>query len=133
MEPNESSAIERLQNGDEPARLAAAQWLAQRPTAHAAVALVGAVADNSDEVRQWAAEALENLGPPAAVQLPDLLQYARSENDDQAYWAATLIGRVGTRSHSARAALSELAANHRSASVRQRAQWALKSIEATSL
>jgi hypothetical protein len=128
MDQNASSAIERLRHGDEPTRLAAAQWLAQHPTSIATVVLVGALADDCEEVRTWAGEALENLGPPSADQLDDLLQYVRSESEDQAYWAATLIGRLGPHGRSAVTRLSELAANHPSANVRRRIQWALEAI-----
>ena len=63
----------------------------------AALALVRACADSTEEVREWAVAALEALGPPLAADIAPLAALLRDENSDVGYWAATLLGRCRTK------------------------------------
>ena len=120
----------QLDDSDVAARAQAAEQLcrlgeAARP---AATALVQACSDASEDVREHAVAALEELGSPAAADLDTLTELAGHEQDSVAYWAVTLLGRAG---EGAQAAVSELVralASHPAASVRQRAAWALGKI-----
>jgi HEAT repeat protein len=123
-----SQLFEQLRSADEKTRLAAAEALARTPRPEAGVALVAALADSSDDVRQWVSEALENLGPPPRAQLGELAALLKHANDDVAYWAATLIGRLGSDGKSARTALAERANAAGSPEVSKRARWALEKI-----
>ncbi len=120
--------LRSLASAEAPKRLDAARSLAQSPDASAAVALLTALADTNDEVRQWANEALENLGEPSLEHLTALLESTVSDNNDQAYWAITLIGRLGPRAIQARAELARLAEMHQMPEIRRRAVWALQRI-----
>jgi HEAT repeat protein len=90
----------------------------------AAVPLVRAVSDSSETVRENAVGALEGIGVPDRGDLHALRGLVHSGKPDVAYWAVTLIGRLGS---DAAAAVEDLAralaspASH----VRQRAAWAL--------
>lgn len=91
----------------------------------AAVALVLASADPDEQVRQWAAAALEELGPPLARDLGSLGERLRDEHADVAFWSATLLGRLGSQAARAVPQLALALTEHDSPQVRQRAAWAL--------
>jgi len=137
MSDDVSNAIALLRTSASAAERAnAAQRLATLgdapEAAAAAVPLVEACADADDQVRQWVDGALENLGPPRVEDLAALVSLLESDRPSQAYWAATLLGRLGPRAASARHALSQIATHHADANVAKRAASALKKIAATS-
>jgi len=119
--------VQQLQSADEGERCAAAEGLARRGDAAqvAAVPLVVACGDRSEEVAQWATGALEELGPPAAADAGPLAALLDEENADVAYWAATLLGRLGPEAEGQVPSLGKALAGHPAANVRQRAAWAL--------
>lgn len=132
-----TTVIARLRSSASAAeRATAAQRLAilgdVPEAALAAIPLIEACADADDQVRQWAEGALENLGPPRVEDLAALVSILESDRPSQAYWAATLLGRLGPRAASARHALSQIATHHADADVAKRAASALKKIAATS-
>lgn len=116
-----------LQRGESSERVVAAQKLCQAgPLAQpAAVALVEATVDESDEVRQWATAALEDLGPPAASDQDKLADLLVRRQDDRAYWAATLLGRLGSSGAPALRFLEQVAGSAAPLNVRQQAVWAI--------
>jgi hypothetical protein len=114
-----------LSLGTAAARLETCQELAAlgEDASPAAVALVAATAD--PELLEWAAEALENLGPPPGEALDELRQQLTHQSPDAAYWAATLLGRLGAAGAPAAPALVQALERSPHASVRERAAWAL--------
>ncbi|MBX7166651.1 MAG: hypothetical protein K1X74_09930, partial [Pirellulales bacterium] len=88
--------IDQLRADAESRRTAAIEQLMRSPHLQAAaVALVEASGDASEAVRQLASGVLEDLGPPAAADLAQLTALLSNGTEDVAYWAATLLGRLG--------------------------------------
>lgn len=96
--------------------------------APAAIALVKAMGDEAESVRQLANSALEGCGPPSQDVVDDLEHLLMDENADIAYWAATLLGRLDGGAVQAVEALKTAAGEHPSTEVRKRATWALGKI-----
>lgn len=94
----------------------------------AAVALACACADPAEKVREWSTAALEELGPPEEADVPKIAGLLKEQNADTAYWAATLLGRLGQDAAAAAASLGEALQQHGETSVRERAAWALGQI-----
>jgi HEAT repeat protein len=128
--PSIPSLIEHLSAPDAEARATAAEALcrAGESAASAATALVAACGDDDDSVREWAAAALEDLGPPPSGQIADLIPLATADHPLVAYWAVTLLGRGGEGAASAVPALEACLAPGKAIEVRQRACWALGKI-----
>ena len=84
-----------LNHPDPATRCKAAEQLSRlgSDAREAALPLVRACAAEAEEIRQWAAAALEELGPPSASDLDALALLLADENADVGYWAATLLGR----------------------------------------
>jgi len=122
--------IAALQQPSAAERVEAARILCQAGAEanSAAIALVGAVGDDEDEVRQWASAALEELGPPRPEDLEKLSQFLGKPQSDRAYWAATLIGRLGPEGLPALAALESAVRSQKSTHVREQATWAIGQI-----
>lgn len=71
-------------------------------------------------------EALENCGPALSTEQSAVAAYLSDGNADQAYWAATLIGRDADLAATQQDLLTKLAcSDDRSLAARQRAAWAL--------
>ena len=94
----------------------------------AAVPLVRASADQSEDVREWVTAALEELGPPPVSEAPVLATLLGHASADVGYWAATLLGRLGAEAAATVPALASVVAGSLEMSVRQRAAWALGKI-----
>lgn len=122
--------IGQLQDADPGRRGAAAELLCRHgaAAATAALALARACADEDDQVREWAAAALEDLGPPPAGSIPELGDLVGSSHPLVAYWAATLLGRSGQNAATATTALAACLASASDPAVAQRAAWALGKI-----
>lgn len=120
------SLTKQLAAADVAVRRAAVRDLAQRgaEAGAAAAALARCAADADDDIRAWATEALENLGPPAAEQAPALVALLGGEAD-AAYWAATLLGRLSSAGSDVLAALTQALGPPFALRVRERAAWAL--------
>ena len=97
----------------------------------AAVELVEACADD-EAVREFAVAALEELGPPPTKSLGRLCELAANSDPLVAYWAITLLGRLGTQAQSSQDDLVSLLVGASDSSVRQRAAWAMGQIGADS-
>lgn len=130
MPKNLSTLIAALSAKEPERRADAAEQLAQLATdaRSAAVALVLACADESEEVRQWATSGLEQLGPPEAADVGQLASLLPARSSDIGYWAATLLGRLQAEAAPAVDALASAVAEHAELAVRQRAAWALGEI-----
>lgn len=129
--PNETHRLmAALCDLDPKARASAAEQLAGigRDAQPAAVALVLAAGDESEEVRQWATAALEQLGPPEEADLSSLAALVDGRTADVGYWAATLIGRLKGQAAGVAETLARSLAGSPHLSVRQRAAWALGEI-----
>lgn len=129
MDADLARIVQELSSENVVRRCAAAERLAQRgeEAAAACVALVRACGD-SDEVRDWAASALESCGAPPLTALDELASLTTHEQLDVAYWAATLIGRLGPQAAAATPQLIKCASGSEHESVRRRASWALERI-----
>lgn len=125
-----SEWISSLNSPEEAARCEAAEHLARLgPDAQAAaVGLVRACSDQSEQVLESVVAALEELGPPPTADLEALAALAGHENTDTAYWAITLLGRLRGDAAPAVGALSAVLSNSTKIAVRQRAAWALGKI-----
>lgn len=123
--------ITSLLSGDVAQRRLAANSLATISPAEAqvaAVALARAAGDDDEQVREWAAGALEQLGPPLDAQVADLVMLLSHEQPDVGYWAATLLGRLGDRGATAAPHLVVTLEGSGPLNVRERAAWALGQI-----
>jgi HEAT repeat protein len=111
-------------------RQAAAERLARmgEDAAPAAAALVLACGDADEQVREQAVAALEDLGPPRADAIGQLIGLVPHADPLVAYWATTLLGRAEEDAASAVPALTGCLASRADLSVRQRAAWALGKI-----
>ncbi|MGE0607776.1 MAG: HEAT repeat domain-containing protein [Pirellulales bacterium] len=112
---------DRVNTAEKLARMAAAA----QP---AAVALVKAMGDQHDEVKDWATAALEELGPPAEGDAKALAELLADSQPDVAFWAATLLGRLDAQGSAAVPALTAALQNRQDLPVRQKIAWALGQI-----
>lgn len=130
LNPSIAPLVARLSgtDADDRADVAEALCRAGEEAAPAATALVAACGDADDRVREWAAAALEDLGPPAEGQHAELIPLAASTHPLIAYWAVTLLGRGGEASVDAVPVLTDCLASGGPLEVRQRACWALGKI-----
>jgi len=123
--------VSDLNSSDVSVRATAAESLcaADAGSTRAAIALVKACADN-ESVQIWAVSALEGLGPPPIEAIEPLSNLAADDNALVAYWAATLLGRLGRQATTSQTALANVLTTSTDDSVRQRAAWALGKIGA---
>ena len=117
----------RLAAGGAAERAAAAERLCRlgAAAAAAAVPLVRGCGDDDDQVREWSAAALEELGPPGVGAIDELATLAADGHPLVAYWAVTLLGRLGAAAAPAVPALVECLGGRTDLAVAQRAAWAL--------
>lgn len=129
-QPDIPRLVTALQAAAAAIRSDAAEQLCRAGTAAraAAVDLVRACGDDDEQVREWAAAALEELGPPTADALPALLPFLDGAEPLSAYWAATLLGRSGEAAATAVPHLANSLGTADDIAVRQRIAWALGKI-----
>lgn len=125
-----NSLANALSHGTPEERVAAAEALARlgAEASPAAVAIVQALEIDDEGLRDWLVAALEELGPPAAADVPALAALVKKSSLDAAYWAATLLGRSESQAASAVPQLAESLDKHAESTVRERAAWALGKI-----
>ena len=125
--PDVAGLARRLAAAAAADRVAAAELLARAgdAAAPAAVPLVTACGDDDDQVREWAVAALEDLGAPPLQSLAALTGLVSSPHPLVAYWATTLVGRLGQDAASATTALVTALESAPDPAVRERAAWAL--------
>jgi len=95
--------------------------------AAAAVALVEASGDE-EPVREWAVAALEDCGPPPREAMDRLAGLVAHRHELPAYWAVTLLGRLGPAAAGVAPVLVTALTASPHPAVRQRAAWALGEI-----
>ena len=97
----------------------------------AAVELVNA-ADCEDEIIcEYANAALENIGQPHTTELSkfvEIIKNCQPTKISTAYWAATMIGRIGKDAHPALETLAQVAQQHSDVQVKKRIMWAIEKI-----
>lgn len=122
-----------LQSPDVAERAAAAESLchAGPDAAPAVLELVQACADD-ETVAEWATAALEELGAPPTESLEPLTKLASDSKSPVAYWAVTLLGRLGPAAIGSEKVLAALLHDSPDAAVQERAAWALGEIGAKS-
>ena len=96
----------------------------------AAVELVSACADD-ESVQSWAVAALEELGPPRLDALEPLMELVTSSNHLVAYWAVTLLGRLGPDARTSQDVLAGALSNSPDRAVQERSAWAMGKIGPT--
>lgn len=112
-------------------RLAAAEKLLTHPAAARPLAadLLKLCACCDDALRETIVGVLEDLGPPPSDVLFAVVPFLEGQ-ELQAYWAATLLGRLGKCAHPAVPALAAALAHSNLVPVRERCAWALGRIGA---
>ena len=120
----------QLRSPDVATRRSTAEQLAQQGEAAGAVAiaLIGAWADDDEATREWLVSALEDCGPPSLDATEELSRIVTHDSLDESYWAATLLGRLGTDASATTPSLEHAQQNSAHATVRRRAAWALDQI-----
>lgn len=126
MTPNEIVAA--LRAADPAGRQRAAEEAGRlgEAAAEAGAALCEAAGDPG--VADLCVGALEGLGPPPQALLPELTRLVSHTNDLTAYWAATLVGRLGPAAAAALPVLAATVSGSGALSVRERAAWAIGQI-----
>lgn len=90
------------------------------------VQLAGA---HNDEVRMWAAEVLESSVKPAVSDVQPLAQLLANADDGEiAYWASTMLGRLGPEASAAATELEACVRESLYLPARERAAWAISRI-----
>jgi HEAT repeat protein len=119
---------------DEPGqRASAAESLAQLGAGCRDACLELVRACGTDQVtREWAAAALEEMGPPPSTKLVSLVPLLASDSPDVVYWAATLLGRLEDQAELAADSLANVIESERDLFVRERAIWAARKIGCSS-
>lgn len=141
MDQELARVIEQLLVEDADTRAVAAEQLGQSPEAlqsladpGAAEALLTASEDPDERVREWISSALESLESPSPDLAPALLR-PLADGGPAAYWAATLLGRMGPEAAGLPDAVSGLASllarDDAELAARERAAWALGRIGAS--
>ena len=131
MDNDISQLMAALGSPQETARADAAERLSQLDPDQiraAVLVLVEACGDESEAVREAAVGALEEMGPPDPEVLDGLIDLLANTQADVAYWAATLIGRLGPDAVPAVPALNTALEDSPHQNVRQRAARALGKI-----
>lgn len=121
---NDMTTIKQMAPAD---RIAQLQKLANDPDAAAELVteIIESVVDANEEVRNWATEALENLESPRPQDAPKLAAMISNSEDDIAFWALKMLGRLGEAAKSQEKDIARALDSKRGKSVRQNAAWAL--------
>lgn len=112
-------------------RCSAVRKLAQggRNQSGITTAVILLVADQDEETRNWACEALESTVVPLPNEVSGLIELLRDKNDGEIeYWSATMLGRLGTVAAGATAVLANCLLDSPHLAARERAAWALSEI-----
>jgi HEAT repeat protein len=131
MDHDVSSLMAALGSPRETQRAEAAERLSRlepQQVQAAALVLVEACGDDSEAVREAAAGALEEMGPPSPELLEGLVALLSHPQADAGYWSATLLGRMETGAAAAVPVLAATLEKSPHQNVRQRAAWALGKI-----
>lgn len=122
-----SEIIQCLSDDTHPQRSKAAEAAMTLGEAAAPAAAVLAAHAGDSDIGEPCIAALEDLGPPP-VEAIGALAALLTADELPAYWAATLIGRLGADGAPAAKQLSQAASGVAPLAVRERAVWALGKI-----
>lgn len=125
------SLIFELSHQDSQRRCSAIRKIAQgrRNRSGLTAAVILLVADKDDATRNWACEALETKIVPMPNEMSGLIELLRDKNDGEIeYWAATMLGRLGTMACGAAGVLANCLLDSPYLAARERAAWALSEI-----
>jgi len=136
MDRDVTSWIDALNSPDTLARRAAARHLAQSTELpdDAYLAFVRALdGERDDELFQWISAALENASAPEPKCVTELTEITgrflnHQATEDAAFWAVTLLGRIGSEAAPAVSILSELLERADSPAIQFKSAWALGKI-----
>ncbi|MFO0914284.1 MAG: hypothetical protein U0795_15095 [Pirellulales bacterium] len=92
--------------------------------------LLDSLTSDSESVREWAVAALEDCGSPPMDAIASLTGRLATVGEDQLYWTATLLGRLGPAAKSAVDALRAAHARTPAGPIAKRVEWALEKIGA---
>jgi HEAT repeat protein len=128
--PTGNDLAQVLASGSTTEQLAAAEQLAHLgdEAQPAAVALVESLDSEDEALRDWVVAALEGLGPPSTKDVAALAKLTTSTGIDVAYWATTLLGRLGADAAPSTGSLTKALESHPDLVVRERAALALGKI-----
>ncbi len=94
-----------------------------------AVPIVALTASGDEEVRMWSAEALESAVQPLDCEISPLALLLEQNTDGEiGYWAATMLGRLGSGAATAAASLESCLRESMYLPAREQATWALREI-----
>jgi hypothetical protein len=125
-----ASEVDRLREDllstDAVRRLASAEKLMRTPGLARALApeLLAICATENDALREVVMGAIEAMGPPKASRAREIACILASE-ETQSYWAATLLGRLGSEGGFAAGELATALRESPSTAVKERCAWAL--------
>jgi HEAT repeat protein len=119
-----------LSSGEAADRLEAASKLAANPdwSRQLVCEFLDAIISESEEIREAAVNAIEKMGSPREQDVDAIVKMLRSGTSDQAYWSATILGRLRASSATAIEALAACVQSPTEMHVRERAAWALGEI-----
>ena len=129
-ESSDSLFVE-LSHQDSERRCSAIRKIAQgrRDRSGVTAAVILLVADKDEATRHWACEALEATIVPMPNEVGGLIQLLRDKSDGEIeYWAATMLGRLGTAACGATGVLASCLLDSPYLAARERAAWALSEI-----
>lgn len=120
-------AARQLESPDHATRQQAADFLSRQgeEVREVAAPVASHVGDEDRIVAEYCVAALEEMGPPAEVQLPALAELLTAAHPDVVYWGATLLGRSGDAAAPYAQRLADVAESPLPLPVRQRGIWAL--------
>jgi hypothetical protein len=124
--------IHQLRSDDVKERARAAEEVCRAglTSAEVTIELIRA-ADDDDSVSQWATAALEAIETPPPVTAAELARLVAADHEASAYWAATLLGRIGGEAVDSESSLAMAVTNSNHQAVKERAAWALARVGVT--
>jgi HEAT repeat protein len=128
---NLSELFAKLRAGSQDVRRWVVEQLIDHPKSYRdwIPTLIEATGDLDETVREWAADSLETMGAPRSFDLPEIVELLSEAYDGEvAYWAATMLGRLGPSAHPATDVLARTIRFSKYLPVRERAAWALGQI-----
>ena len=119
-----------LASGSEQRQVSALRQISSRESVLGLAATVVALSGSeNDEIRMWAAEAMETAIQPQKADMESLIEMMTASPDGEVcYWSATMIGRLGLLGAAAVPALEDCLLNSNYLAARERAVWALSQV-----
>ena len=134
MQPNERQLIDRwkaqLTSGDVASQIEALRQISSHEKVLGlAIQVVTLAGDPNDDVRMWAAEAMESAIQPEPAEVSSFIgMMDQSPDGEVCYWATTMLGRLGIAATAAVEALESCLLYSDYLAARERAVWSLSQI-----